>query len=124
MIDEDLLYLDLPVEEYLEQWAAEGRTVEFPEENELFIDIDTPDQLARFGIAMDRLRRNFPEISFESKVSKSGFPHVHFKVKMPWGMDNVERIAWQAVFGSDPIRELLALLRARRGEEIPTLFVN
>lgn len=122
--DDDDHYVDEPVADYIERKKAEGCTVETPKPNELFIDIDTSEQLTRFGMAMDRMRQDFPGISFESKTSKSGFPHIHFKVKMPWDMDHVERIAWQAVFGSDPIRELLALLRVRRGEEIPTLFVN
>lgn len=57
---------------------------------------------------------------FVSSASKGGNTHVviHFSTAMPI----VERIAWQAAFGSDPKREALHMLSVSRGELNPILL--
>jgi hypothetical protein len=57
---------------------------------------------------------------FEHTASKGGNTHcvIHSSVALPI----VERIAWQAAFGSDPKREALHLLSVSRGELNPILL--
>jgi hypothetical protein len=57
---------------------------------------------------------------YERSVSKGGNTHVVLHLSNP--MDVIERIAWQAAFGSDPKREALHLLSVSRGELNPILL--
>ena len=57
---------------------------------------------------------------YEASVSKGGNTHVIVHLRS--AMDILERIAWQAAFGSDPKREALHLLSVSRGELNPILL--
>lgn len=57
---------------------------------------------------------------FTSSASKGGNTHAVLHMENP--MPIVERIAWQAAFGSDPKREALHLLSVSRGELNPILL--
>jgi hypothetical protein len=57
---------------------------------------------------------------YESSASKGGNTHV--VVHMKFALPIVERIAWQAAFGSDPKREALHLLSVSLGELNPILL--
>ena len=57
---------------------------------------------------------------FTVHESKGG--NTHAKVVLTSPMPIVERIAWQAAFGSDPKREALHLLSVSRGELNPILL--
>jgi hypothetical protein len=41
---------------------------------------------------------------------------------MPYTVTSIERVALQAMLGSDSIREMLSWLRLRRGIDTPTIF--
>ena len=56
----------------------------------------------------------------ETTPSKGGNTHCVIHTEKP--MPIVERIAWQAAFGSDPKREALHLLSVSRGELNPILL--
>ena len=57
---------------------------------------------------------------YKASVSKGGNTHVIVHLRS--AMDILERIAWQAAFGSDPKREALHLLSVSRGELNPILL--
>jgi hypothetical protein len=57
---------------------------------------------------------------YKASVSKGGNTHVIVHLRS--AMDVLERIAWQAAFGSDPKREALHLLSVSRGELNPILL--
>lgn len=57
---------------------------------------------------------------YQVTKSKGGNTHVVINLEKP--MPIVERIAWQAVFGSDPKREALHLRSVSRGELNPILL--
>jgi len=59
-------------------------------------------------------------VTFKTSASKGG--NVHVIVHLNYPMPIVERIAWQAAFGSDPKREALHLLSVSRGELNPILL--
>jgi hypothetical protein len=59
-------------------------------------------------------------VYFAVTPSKGGNTHVTVNLTVP--LPIVERIAWQAAFGSDPKREALHLLSVSRGELNPILL--
>ncbi len=105
-------------EREIERAARRGCRVIFPERNQLQLDIDTPAQLAAFEARIEFLRRG-EECSVEIVPSKSR-GHFHVTVTFPHReFGDVERIALQAVLGSDPLREYMAYLRVLDGWERP-----
>ena len=112
-------------EEYIARMQADGYRVCLPEANELFIDIDTKLHWETFLAQIGIFERNHGEnIVWSVSPSRNGGEGRHVRVYMPFAMDDVERIAWQAALGSDPARELLSLVRVKRGDKSPTLFIE
>lgn len=112
-------------EEYVARMKEEGYKVCFPESNELFIDIDTKLHWETFLMQIGIAERNLGEnLVWSVSPSRNGGEGRHVRVYMPFTMDDVGRIAWQAALGSDPVRELLSLVRVKRGDKNPTLFVE
>jgi hypothetical protein len=110
---------------YIARMEAEGNTVLYPAENELQLDIDGMDDHARWLTARDVLDRNEIEYTVVSETpSRSGFPACHIIIKLPESVTPWQRIALQAAFGSDHIRELLSCIRLMRGDAHPTLLVE
>ena len=96
-----------------------GRVVVFPKSNELFIDIDTPTAMLKFVRGVARLSG----VTYLVRPSPSGRPgRHHVVVTMPHQVTPMERIALQAMLGSDSVREMLSWMRIQRGIDEPTLF--
>lgn len=112
--------------EYIKRMEAQGFKAIFPKPNELFIDIDEKVQYDTFNIQIKRLQRNLQDpVPFSMHISRNGLPGRHIIVRLPFEINNhAERIAYQASLGSDPIRELLSLLRIQRGDQIPIMFIE
>jgi hypothetical protein len=86
----------------------------------LQLDIDriaVPDTFPRLiGI----LEEQVGPVRYEVSASKSGNTHVIITMQNP--MPITERVAWQAIFGSDPIREAAHLSSIKREELNPILL--
>jgi hypothetical protein len=96
-----------------------GRKMIFPEPNELFVDIDSEVAMRRFT----RTVRHLVGVSYVVRPSPSLRPgRYHVVVTMPRRVTALERIALQAILGSDPTREMLSWLRRARGIVEPTVF--
>jgi hypothetical protein len=115
-------------EELLARMADSGLLVVEPEDYELFIDLDTQEQCDRFALMYHKFEgemlRRGRNCSVNITPSKSGYPwrkHAVVRVDPP-GFTAVERIAWQAILGSDPMRELLSMFRLLDGWVKPTVF--
>ena len=103
---------------------SRGMRCERPAPNELFVDIDSAEQLVRFDRAIVALKTVHPECTYTHAGSKTP-GHYHVRVTMPHNVTPLERVAYQARLGSDPKREALALLRNRkgvRGEDLSVFF--
>ena len=94
--------------------------VDVAEENELQLDLDTPEQ-------EDQYRRMLPHVEdvydIEEVIetpSKSGHTHVRLFTAYPLSVE--ERISLQAILGSDPKKELCSLRRWLSGDELPILL--
>lgn len=111
--------------DYIARMEAEGNTVVYPASNELQLDIDSEEDYLRWMATREVLDRN--KISYEvvsEKPSRSGLPKRHIIIELPSAIDPWQRIAMQAAFGSDHIRELLSCIRLMRGDDHPTLLVE
>lgn len=118
-----------PAEErkaFIARVIAEGYDVVSPKANELQIDIDTEEQYVVFhdSLAMLIANSTTPNPRVVERPSRSGLPHMHISVTLPYDVTPWQRIAMQAALGSDPRREVLSCVRLMRGDEHPTLFVE
>ncbi len=112
-------------ERLLESLQERGLKFIEPSSYELFIDCDSEEQFKVFLQQLLIVERNLEqELPFQDWFSRSGPPRRHIIVQMPFTMSPPERIAWQAVLGSDLKREVLSLLRWRKKEICPTIFIE
>ncbi len=92
-----------------------------PTPYQLFIDIDSAAAFKVFKEQFELLNEMLLA-TFESKPSKSGGEHRHVIVTMPHKVTPLERIALQAMLGSDLKRELLSWHRVNTDTPDPTVF--
>jgi hypothetical protein len=116
----------LAAEEFLRQAHFDDKwMVVLADDNTLMLDYDhrpydatLPEQ---FYVALGILEEALHEDQFFT-VHESKGGNTHAKVVLTTPLPIVERIAWQAAFGSDPKREALHLLSVSRGELNPILL--
>lgn len=104
-----------------EQAKAKGCIVVEPKPNELFIDIDRVEDLEFFYKQIGHITKRCP-LSYEVRPS---LRKDHFHVVVCFEnreLTEWERIALQAVLGSDRVRELISVFRLLDGDKTPTLF--
>jgi hypothetical protein len=104
---------------------ARGCIVVLPTGRELFVDIDDADSLATFDLHVALLAK-FRPCTWTKRQSPSGNPDkwhavVTFEDSGP-PLSVIERIAYQAVLGSDRLHEILSLRAHFQGDEEPTCF--
>lgn len=99
-----------------------------PKANELFIDLDSDDAWETFKANYNLLHKlrldgkGTPVSYYTSAPSRSKPEGRHVTVTCKRDLTPIERIAYQAVLGSDLRRELYSLWRIENGDAIPTLF--
>src|SRR5437016_6118507 len=79
-----------------------------PEPNQLMLDYDAPEVPKRFYEVIDMLtqaycQRGYRGLTYKITESRSGNRHV--LITLPCSITDLERLAWQAVFGSDYTRD-------------------
>jgi hypothetical protein len=113
----DLVHQDVNAQKAQEA----GLEVYVPKDNELTLDLDNEDYEAfsifgpsePLGEMLNMLSRYYGTISYRPTKSKSG--KVHLYITLPAPVNRVERIALQAIMGSDPKREMINLVRHNNG---------
>ena len=118
-------YVDLSFEKTQAHAKARGQVIRLPEKNELFVDIDTKEQLQHFHRMLPRLAKHEDRLwlDFVCTPSRSGGDRLHVVVKLPRDvMSDLERIALQAILGSDPVRELISIARVKFENPHPSVF--
>lgn len=109
--------------EAVKRAEEKGLVVRHPKANELFLDIDTPEQFAVFTRNVEVLKKFKPVKAVIDDPSSSGAPgRRHVTVVLEEDITKVERVAFQAALGSDPMREMLSLARIAVNDAHPTLF--
>lgn len=103
------------------KWAEEnGLDVLLPKPNQLFIDLDDPYDRQVFEQNRDLIDDSYGISEFMVTTSRSGGKHL--TVNLMQDITPLERVALQAVLGSDRRREAHSLRRLLQGEKNPTLF--
>lgn len=121
-------------EAFIAKWEADGFVVTYPADNELQIDIDSASDMARHEKSWTCLIRNIDREAGKSPFmteehrritpSRSGGDKRHIRIALPFPLTPLERIAFQAALGSDPVRELLSIFRLRMGDQNPSLLLE
>jgi hypothetical protein len=124
MILEDEQYIP-KVSVALERAEKENLNVNYPEENELFLDFDSSTDYEHFEQMRFILDEHWGVASQTETPSMSGRPgHIHMRVQLRIALTTMERLALQAMLGSDRKHELLSLAMYKAGEQRPTLFLE
>ena len=101
----------------------EGNVVVLPEENQLLLDIDSPEAAVLYDKNKPRFHTHFAHIvKEERKVSRGGNTHIY--VTLDRNIDKYERVLYQLFLGSDPTREMLSQVRVENNDPHPTLFIE
>lgn len=97
--------------------ASMGQVCFFPQTDEIFLDLDTNKTGREYSLEVESTLCNNDILilgSLDTK-SKNGNRHRYLKINRP--LTSVERITVQACLGSDPVKEILSLLRCITGGE-------
>lgn len=81
--------------------------------NELQIDINNEHSFRLFNNQMVILSRYIAVLHIQVRPSRNGLPGRHITVRLERAITPLERIALQAMLGSDRIRELLGFIRLK-----------
>ena len=102
---------------------ARGLVVRTQGPFELFLDLDNRTACVNADRAYDLLKRRGLASSTVRTPSPSGNPfHAHQVITLTRMVDAAERIALQAMCGSDPFHELLSWSHVQDGGDCPTVF--
>jgi hypothetical protein len=110
--------------EAVQRWAADNQLdVIFPQADELFLDIDNFSSSLVYEENKDLVDQSHGILGVVVSDSRSGQGKKHYVVKLKRPVTTIERIALQAILGSDRRREANSLRRhILDGELTPTLF--
>ena len=101
---------------------AKGLVIVAPTHYELFIDIDDGQSMGVF-VALIVVLNSFRPCVWKQAPSPSGKPHrCHVTVTLESPVTNLERLALQAMLGSDRLHELLSMRSHLSGDPTPTVF--
>jgi hypothetical protein len=109
-----------------ESGASKNFEIVLPEPNELQLDYDEKVLPEQFWKGMDLLTQAYCALQegLPYVVTESCSGNRHVTISLPCQIDPVTRVAWQAVFGSDLMREGLSLMSITRGLKNPTLLIE
>jgi hypothetical protein len=93
-----------------------------PNDYQLILDIDTKGDMRRFRYAYDLVRDYIGIESVKKRKSANKKHGYHIMVTLRNPLGAAERIALQAIMGSDSRREAHCLIRFLAGEPNPTMF--
>lgn len=107
----------------LRKARAKGYVVIEADAHTLQIDLDGARALRRYGWQYWQLEQAGITKGWKEKiVASKSRGHVHVYIKTPDAKPIVERIAFQAILGSDTKREGFNLIRAKRRSRSPIVF--
>jgi hypothetical protein len=110
------------------EWAFKeaerlGQIVVLPLEDQLFVDLDSEEALQTFNKNLPKFELHMAEVkSVTRRPSRNG--NTHAIVTLYSTMEPNTRILYQLFLGSDPLREMLSMIRYENGDKHPTLFIE
>ena len=112
-----------PLQWNLKRARAKGWFIVEPGPNQLQLDLDGARALRLYGMQYAILRKAGLTKKWREKVLASKKPgHVHVVITMPRKIQNLERVALQAVLGSDVRREAFNYARVVKRNKYPIVF--
>lgn len=101
-----------------------GLRIVEPRANEIQIDLDNARALRVYARQYFLLEQHGITTGWRERMttSKSGGSRVHVTITIPKGIDNVKRVAFQAILGSDLKREAFNLCRVIKRNRYPIVF--
>jgi hypothetical protein len=100
-----------------------GMEIRYPKDDELFVDIDSARDFTRFKTMVEMLGRIERVKGWTDTPSASGGQHRHVVVTLGRHVGPLERVALQAMLGSDLKREMLSYEQLKTGSNPhPTVF--
>ena len=93
-----------------------------PKANELQLDYDCNEIPQQFQDVLEILHERFIKAITYQTFRSASKKHWHVVITLPEEIDNRERIMWQALFGSDYVREGLSFLRDINGIPNPSVL--
>lgn len=113
----------------LERAAVEGLEVVYPEPNQLFVDIDNEHSYRLYLNQTGILQKFVGIFAVKENPSKSSTPDSRYKLHITLTFDSVtfttlERLALQAMLGSDRVREILGYVEYKGNDPTPVLFLE
>lgn len=108
----------------IEEAERSGLDVVYPKPNELQIDIDNEHSLLLFGKQLDIVKKFIGYVSHTDNPSRSGGVKRHITVVLSHEVSTIERLALQAMLGSDRVRELLGYVQYQENDPNPVLFLE
>jgi hypothetical protein len=100
-----------------------GLKVVIGAEDQLMIDYDDETIPERFQTGLSFLRQRVGLGNLDYSIYRSGSgKHWHAVVNMPIKMTELERVTWQAIFGSDFKRDALSTIGISRNVKNPILL--
>ena len=108
-----------------EAWER-GISVDIPQGNELFLDIDTEADYGNLPERMVAVReKTGVELQISrSRYSQSGAPHRHITMRANIKLSRELRVFLQMYLGSDRDRELRSMRDIMLGSKYPTVFIE
>jgi hypothetical protein len=110
------------------QWGLararrKGLIIVEPAPNELQLDLDGARAIRRYAMQYSILKRAGLTKGWIEHIRPSRREnHIHLTITLPYNLENPTRILWQAILGSDLIREAFNLVRVARGNRYPIVF--
>lgn len=122
-ISDPLLNYNLQKErENIENAIAAGMTIIKGNDNTILLDLDTKAGQKQFLDNLEMVDDKFDAIAIEAWASKSGAGRCHVKLLIRNGANAAQRVALQAILGSDPKREIFGIWKLANGIEEPNLL--
>lgn len=106
----------------LDYARKEGLRVVLPRKGQLLIDIDTDADFAVFEQNLPLIKPLYPYTGHIVTPSRSKPEGRHITVHLNVSLTPMERIALQAVLGSDRRREAYSIERLKNDDVTPTIF--
>lgn len=106
----------------IEEAKASGLDIIIPKPNELQIDIDSDEAMTGFYERWEMFLRMIPASTKRIAPSKSGYPRAHITITLPFDIEDLERVLFQSLLGSDYRREMLNTSRVLMGDPDPIVF--
>lgn len=109
-------------EDAVEKAARLGLTLVQPNPDQVFVDIDSERERVEFLARWLMFLELYPDATYTETRSQNNNWHIYITIPSLSPIGDHERIALQAALGSDPLREMLAIMHGRAGYKYTSVF--